>query len=90
VGAFNLPCIITTAAGGTMVTDSSRLKVDEGTKLLTVEEAAKIARVSPSTIRNWSNGRLPVFRYGRVIRIDQSTLFLFIAKFMANNPQTGE
>jgi excisionase family DNA binding protein len=70
-----------------MIVDPSCLEIDEDTKLLTVEEAAKIANVSPSTIRNWSNGPLPVFRYGRIIRINQSTLFTFIAKFIANNPQ---
>ena len=70
-----------------MIDNPSRLEIDEDTKLLTVEEAAKIANVSPSTIRNWSNGPLPVFRYGRIIRINQSTLFTFIAKFIANNPQ---
>lgn len=70
-----------------MIVDPSRLEIDEDTKLLTVEEAAKIANVSPSTIRNWSNGPLPVFRYGRIIRINQSTLFTFIAQFIAKNSQ---
>lgn len=70
-----------------MIVDPSRLKIDEDTKLLTVEEAAKIANVSPSTIRNWSNGALPVFRYGRIIRINQSTLFTFIAQFISKKPQ---
>jgi len=70
-----------------MIDNLSRLEIDEDTKLLTVEEAAKIANVSPSTIRNWSNGPLPVFRYGRIIRINQSTLFTFIAQFIAKNPQ---
>ena len=70
-----------------MIDNLSRLEIDEDTKLLTVEEAAKIANVSPSTIRNWSNGPLPVFRYGRIIRINQSTLFTFIAQFIAKNSQ---
>ncbi len=70
-----------------MIIDPSRLEIDQATKLLTVEEAAKIAHVSPSTIRNWSNGSLPVFRYGRIIRIDQSMLFSFIKQFIVNNPQ---
>ena len=70
-----------------MIVDPSRLEIDEDTKLLTVEEAAKIANVSPPTIRNWSNGPLPVFRYGRIIRINQSTLFTFIAQFIAKNSQ---
>jgi len=70
-----------------MIVDPSRLEIDEDTKLLTVEEAAKIANVSLSTIRNWSNGPLPVFRYGRIIRINQSTLFTFIAQFIAKNSQ---
>lgn len=70
-----------------MLTDTSRLKIDENTKLLTVEEAAKIAHVSPSTIRNWANGQLPVFRYGRVLRIDQSTLYTFISRFTSNIPR---
>ncbi len=70
-----------------MIVDPSRLEIDEATKLLTVEEAAKIAHVSASTIRNWSNGSLPVFRYGRIIRIDQSMLFSFIKQFIGNNPQ---
>lgn len=69
-----------------MIVDPSRLEIDEHTILLTVDEAAKIAHVSPSTIRNWSNGPLPVFRYGRIIRIDQSTLFTFIQQFIVNNP----
>ena len=69
-----------------MIVDHSCLKIDENTKLLTVDEAAKIAHVSPSTIRNWSNGPLPVFRYGRIIRIDQSTLFTFIKQSIVNNP----
>lgn len=73
-----------------MIPDPSRLKIDENTKLLTVEEAAKIAHVSPSTIRNWASGHLPVFRYGRVVRIDQSTLFSFISQFMSSDSQTGE
>jgi excisionase family DNA binding protein len=72
-----------------MIVDPSRLEIDEATKLLTVGEAAKIAHVSPSTIRNWANGHLPVFRYGRVIRIDQSTLFTFIKKLIVN-PYVGE
>lgn len=59
-----------------MIIDPSRLEIDEATKLLTVDEAAKIAHVSPSTIRNWSNGPLPVFRYGRIIRIDPRCLLL--------------
>lgn len=37
-----------------MIIDPSRLEIDEATKLLTVDEAAKIAHVSPSTIRNWA------------------------------------
>jgi excisionase family DNA binding protein len=73
-----------------MIVDQSRLEIDEHTKLLTVEEAAKIAHVSPSTIRNWSNGPLPVFRYGRIIRIDQSMLFTFIKQFIVNNPHGTE
>jgi excisionase family DNA binding protein len=90
VGAFNLSRFNPIAAGGNMITDPSRLKIDENTKLLTVEEAAKIAHVSPSTIRNWANGRLPVFRYGRVVRIDQSMLFSFISQFMSNDSQARE
>jgi excisionase family DNA binding protein len=70
-----------------MIIDPSRLEIDEATKLLTVDEAAKIAQVSPSTIRNRSNGPLPVFRYGRIIRIDRSTLFTFIAQFIVKNSQ---
>jgi excisionase family DNA binding protein len=62
------------------------LKIHEDTKLLTVEEAAQVAHVSPSTIRNWSNGPLPVFRFGRIIRIDQSTLFTFIEQFTVISP----
>ncbi len=65
-----------------MIIDPSRLEIDEATKLLTVEEAAKIAHVSPSTIRNWSNGSLPVFRYGRIIRIDQSMLFFLLSSLL--------
>ena len=73
-----------------MIIDPSHLKIDEDLKLLTVEEAAKIARVSTSTIRNWSNGPLPVFRYGRVIRIERSTLFSFIANLIVNTPHVEE
>lgn len=70
-----------------MIVDPSRLEIHEDTKLLTVEEAAKLAHVSPSTIRNWSNGPLPVFRYGRIIRIDQSMLLTFITQFIVNSPR---
>jgi excisionase family DNA binding protein len=73
-----------------MIVDSSRPEIDEDTKLLTVEEAAKIANVSPSTIRNWSNGPLPVFRCGRIIRIDQTALFAFIAQSIVKKPHAGE
>jgi excisionase family DNA binding protein len=73
-----------------MIIDPSHLKIDEDLKLLTVEEAAKIARVSTSTIRNWSNGPLPVFRYGRVIRIERSILFSFIANLIVDKPHMEE
>lgn len=65
----------------------SRLKIDENPQLLTVEEAAALAHVSPSTIRNWVNESLPAFRYGRIIRIDRNSLLAFISQFVVNNNQ---
>jgi excisionase family DNA binding protein len=50
----------------------SRLPAD----LITLTEAAEIARVHPRTIRRWfSNGHLTGYRFGpRLIRIDPSEL----------------
>jgi excisionase family DNA binding protein len=65
-------------------------EIDEKIRLLTVEEAAKIANVSTSTIRNWSNdGLLPVFRCGRIMRIDQARLLMFIAQSMDKKQPAG-
>lgn len=49
-------------------------------EMLTVAEAAKIARVSASTVRNWiADGHLIARRYvGRLIRIRRSDLENFI------------
>lgn len=47
--------------------------------LLSVEEAAQFAYISPSTVRNWiKENRFPVRRYGRLIRIERSDLQRFI------------
>lgn len=74
-----------------MKADLSRLKIDENTKLLTIAEAAKFANVSASTVRNWSNGPLPVFRIGRLIRVDQSTLYDFMAQHqVVHSPRNWE
>jgi excisionase family DNA binding protein len=45
-------------------------------KLLSVREAADKLRVSESTIRNhWRTGRLTGPRIGKLIRIDEASLF---------------
>lgn len=57
-------------------------------RFLTVDEAARFARVSTSTIRNWCRSGLRAFRYGRVIRIQQGELESFLEKYtnMAGGP----
>jgi excisionase family DNA binding protein len=60
-------------------------KVDESFTFLTVKEAADIACVSPSTVRNWIKGSLRSFSYGRVIRIAKPDLLDFISRFTSEN-----
>jgi excisionase family DNA binding protein len=44
-------------------------------KLLTVQEAAEILRVTPNTVYRWTKrGRLPVVRLGYLVRIPASTI----------------
>ena len=46
---------------------------------LSVEEAARFIYVSQSTVRNWIKKKyFPVYRYGRLIRIERSDLQRFI------------
>jgi excisionase family DNA binding protein len=51
-------------------------------EMLSVAEAAQIARVSSSTVRKWiTDGHLIAHRYvGRLIRIQRSDLEIFIVR----------
>lgn len=60
-------------------------KIDENFVFLTVKEAADIACVSSSTVRNWLKGSLRSFNYGRVIRIAKTDLVEFISQCTSEN-----
>lgn len=48
--------------------------------LRTVSEVAEILKVHEKTVRRWiSEGRIPVVRIGRLIRIDAAALDEFLA-----------
>ncbi len=68
-----------------MTIQLSDYKIDENITFLTVKEAANIACVSPSTVRNWLKGPLRSFSYGRVIRIVKSDLLDFISQCTGAN-----
>jgi excisionase family DNA binding protein len=64
-----------------MFTRLPDFKIDENFVFLTVREAAEIARVSPSTVRNWlRRSQLRSHNYGRVIRIAKTDLVEFISQ----------
>ncbi len=47
--------------------------------LVTAEEVAAVLRVSPKSIYRWaSEGRLPAFREGRLIRFLESDVEVFV------------
>jgi excisionase family DNA binding protein len=50
-------------------------------KLLSVQEAAGYAKVSPQTVRRWIKaGLLKIYRAGRQIRIDESDLLAYLCR----------
>jgi excisionase family DNA binding protein len=50
-----------------------------GTPLITAEEIAALLKVSPKSIYRWaSEGRLPAFREGRLIRFLESDVETFV------------
>ena len=50
-------------------------------RYLTVDEVARIAGVSTSTVRNWCRtGELPAFQVRRIIRITSKNLETFLTK----------
>ncbi len=50
-----------------------------GTPLITAEEIAALLKVSPKSIYRWaSEGRLPAFREGRLIRFLESDVEVFV------------
>lgn len=57
------------------LTQHSAAKPDTGTDYLSIDEAAKIARLHHSTIREWiKDGSLKAYRAGRVYRIRRADL----------------
>jgi excisionase family DNA binding protein len=51
----------------------------EDTELMTVEDAARACRVGRSTMYGWvSQGVVPVFRFGGVLRIPRAALLAMI------------
>jgi excisionase family DNA binding protein len=48
--------------------------------MLTLSEAARLARVSPRTVTNWVRRGLPVMREGRVVRVDRQELLAWLAR----------
>lgn len=50
-------------------------------KLMTIQEAARYARVSVQTVRRWiKEGKLKTYRAGRLIRIDLNDLVQFLSQ----------
>lgn len=51
----------------------------EGASLLSVDDAARFAAVSQSTVRRWIRSEgLPHFRAGKLLRIDRDELLKFL------------
>ena len=49
------------------------------TPLITAEQIAELLKVSPKSIYRWaSEGRLPAFREGRLIRFLESDVAIFV------------
>jgi len=50
-----------------------------GTSIVTAEEIAALLKVSPKSIYRWaSEGRLPAFREGRLVRFLESDVETFV------------
>jgi excisionase family DNA binding protein len=68
--------------GGSVFNGDSNPNICSYEQYLTVSEAAKIPRVSASTVRRWIRaGFLPTIRIGRCLRIPLSGLLEAIQKF---------
>ena len=56
--------------------------------LVTAEEVAAVLEVSPKSIYRWaSEGRLPAFREGRLIRFLESDVELFVRNRIGARPR---
>lgn len=56
-------------------------------RYLTLEEAAGVARVSPSTLRSWIRlGRLRAFRPGRRLLLVEAELHAFVQRALRQPP----
>jgi excisionase family DNA binding protein len=60
------------------------------TNWLTINEAAKYARVSGRTIRNWMKGGLKYSRIGGLVRIDSIWIDEFLNKHLEDNDKGKE
>jgi excisionase family DNA binding protein len=55
------------------------------TEWLTIHEAAKYAKVSERTIRNWMKGGLKYSRIGGLVRIDSMWIDEYLNKHLEDN-----
>ena len=72
-----------------LTASSSQLATSAIEPLWTLEEVAAYLRVSPATVRRWTNtGRLACYRFGpsRQRRFSREAVFAFVARHLEQGP----